>query len=279
MDATVWLIGDVDAAEFSQAAAWLCERTACSLFRDPRDAIAQASTGLRAHDPSVILFCAIRPGSISQAHVDALRRSFPLARLVALVGKWCEGEMRSGRPWPGVVRIYWHQWQTRLPETMEELDGAKQPRLPPTATDVDALLSLHGRARRANAPARVGIVTARRTDFESLAGTLKFASGHCSWFPPAEDTMLEPLDLLLMDAAGDLAAAAVDLERARSRLGKVPALVLGQFPRPDEVRELLAAPRTAFLAKPFLIRDLLLCMAVLLDAAVQPAHSPASAAA
>lgn len=284
MDEGVWLIGDLRAAELSQAVAWLCDSAACLKIEDPRDAVARATrrgagAGFSSHAPRAIVFCAARPGSISQRQVDALSRAFPLARLVALVGTWCEGEMRSGRPWPGVVRIYWHQWQSRLPEIMNELEGAKSLRLPRTATDVDALLSSHGRARPGTIASAVGIFTARRSDFESLAGALHPAAGHCRWLLPGEVAPPEPLDLLLADAASDLLAAVTDLHHVRSELGPVPALVLCHFPRPEEIRDLPQAPRIAFLAKPYLVRDLLRSMAELLGAPGEQAHSSASAAA
>jgi hypothetical protein len=282
MDASVWLVGEFRAAEFSQAVAWLCKQAACQSFDDARDAVAQAtrrgaSADQNCHDPYAIVFCAARPGSISRRQVDAVSRAFPLARLVALVGTWCEGELRSGRPWPGVPRIYWHQWQTRLSDAINEFDSSMLPRLPRTATNVDVLLSSQGRARPATMAARVGIVTERRTDFESLAGAINPETEHCRWLLPREVTPLEPLDLLLVDVPGDLAAAGEDLQRLRCELGPVPALVLCHFPRPDELQDLPATAPTAFLAKPYLVGDLLLSMAALLG--LPAAQVPASASA
>jgi len=284
MGSGAWLIGDFDAAEFSPAVEWLRERATCTSFGDPRDAIARcaprgASLGLSAHEPAAVVFCAARPGSISHAQVDALSRAFPLARLMALVGSWCAGEVRSGRPWPGVPRIDWHRWQTRLPELMDEIDGATPVRPPRTMTEVDVLLSSQAQARPPKVAARVAIITDRRVDFESLCNALSLTTNHCQWLLPDNITPPSPVDVLLVDATANLGAADEDLNRVRSSLGPLPALVLGHFPRPDEHRDLLAMPRTAFLAKPYLQRDLLLSLAALLGTLVEQVSSSASAAA
>ena len=45
--------------------------------------------------------------------LEKLQAIFPLTPIVGLLGSWCEGELRSGQPLPGVTRVYWHQWQGR----------------------------------------------------------------------------------------------------------------------------------------------------------------------
>jgi hypothetical protein len=59
-----------------------------------------------------------RPGCVSGQAIELLRREAPLAGVVALLGTWCEGETRTGRPWPGVERIFWYDfpawWRSQL---------------------------------------------------------------------------------------------------------------------------------------------------------------------
>ena len=59
--------------------------------------------------PELIVIAQSYPGEFTAAQVDRLRRHAPLARVVALLGSWCEGELRTGRPWPGAIRLYRHQ--------------------------------------------------------------------------------------------------------------------------------------------------------------------------
>ena len=62
----------------------------------------------------VIVVAEDRPGQYSEETIDRLRRLAPLARVVGLLGSWCEGESRTGRPWPASIRVYWHQWLPRF---------------------------------------------------------------------------------------------------------------------------------------------------------------------
>jgi hypothetical protein len=59
-----------------------------------------------------------RPDALSATLIQLLRRDAPLTRIVALLGTWCEGETRTGRPWPEVERIYWYEfpswWRRQL---------------------------------------------------------------------------------------------------------------------------------------------------------------------
>ena len=91
---------------------------------DFRDAIALLQAGARLVDdaadvsPELIVVAQSRPGVISQHAIERLRRRWPLAAVVALLGTWCEGETRTGRPWPGVPRLYWYDfpswWRRQL---------------------------------------------------------------------------------------------------------------------------------------------------------------------
>ena len=42
--------------------------------------------------------------------LESLRAAYPEALLICLLGSGCEGERRTGQPWPGFQRVYWHQW-------------------------------------------------------------------------------------------------------------------------------------------------------------------------
>src|SRR2546427_7236671 len=102
---TVWNVGGWQHAEFSEAVAWLKSRAACLLFDDAGTADSNLRTVEAANAPIAMVLVQSRPGQISRGSVERLHAAAPLARLVALVGTWCDGELRSGRPWPGVVRV------------------------------------------------------------------------------------------------------------------------------------------------------------------------------
>jgi hypothetical protein len=76
------------------------------------------ANGSKYIDSDLIVVAQSRPGEISLSKVERLRRMAPLAGMVGLLGSWCEGETRTGRPWPGVERIYWYDfpawWRRQL---------------------------------------------------------------------------------------------------------------------------------------------------------------------
>ena len=93
--------------------------------------------------PDVIVVAQAFPGQFSHQAIDRLRRLAPLARVVGLMGSWCEGEMRTGLPWPGAVRTYWHQWAARCDRELRRLAEGEccSWTLPPTATEEERLLA------------------------------------------------------------------------------------------------------------------------------------------
>src|SRR5688500_4148457 len=123
---SLWIVGDCRHADFSSAIEWTKAHARCVLFDAPTDALRDLP-----FEPDAILLAQSRPGQISHEDVERLHAAAPLARLIYLVGPWCEGELRSGQPCPGVVRVPWRAWQSRLPH---ELRIAR--RLARTATEI-----------------------------------------------------------------------------------------------------------------------------------------------
>ena len=129
------LLGDADRREFCEARDRL---TALGRVRRA-GGVEEAAAILAGGGPpvDVIVIAQARPGEFSHDNVQRLRQIAPLARIVALLGSWCEGESRSGKPWPGVVRTYWHQWPARAERELRRLAAGECSAwaLPPTATD------------------------------------------------------------------------------------------------------------------------------------------------
>ena len=62
--------------------------------------------------PLLMIFCQSYPGEFSAAHFDRVRALFPLAPMILLAGTLCEGEGRTGHIPPGVIRLYYYQWES-----------------------------------------------------------------------------------------------------------------------------------------------------------------------
>lgn len=102
-------IGDAEFPEFSDALDWL----------DQRGLLNHRETMETAIDPPeesvtnvVIGRCSRVP--YPRAAMEHLLATYPLARFATLLSSLCEGEARTGTPWPACQRIYWHRWRVEL---------------------------------------------------------------------------------------------------------------------------------------------------------------------
>ena len=89
----------------------------------------------------LMVLAASRRDQFPHEWVESIRGKVSPTPLVALLGTWCEGEQRSGESWPGVQRVYWHQWQSRFAYFVQQL-RADQPcdwQLPATANLADSV--------------------------------------------------------------------------------------------------------------------------------------------
>src|SRR5215475_14097263 len=93
---TVLFLGDTEHADF---------RDAAELLRDG------SNSPVTPTSPELIVVAHSRPGAVCTEQIETVRRTWPLASIVVIAGSWCEGELRTGRPWPGVHRLYWYEFQ------------------------------------------------------------------------------------------------------------------------------------------------------------------------
>src|SRR5690606_19180040 len=113
------------------------------------------------------------PGIYKQAQIETLRQLAPLAQIVVVAGTWCEGELRTGKPQSGVLRLYWHElahwWRTRRNPVVVWspcLDGPLIPRVSPGEPTLEAALAIH---------------TPTLASYEALAAVLGRFGAHCLW--------------------------------------------------------------------------------------------------
>ena len=111
----VWLIGDAEHSDFSR-----CGRIAewdggCAAIRGRGSSGRTSCVGA---DSGFDCVGGEPTGNGSHCDVEQLRRRVPLAGMVSLLGSWCEGETRTGRPVKGVLRTYWYDfpnwWRRQL---------------------------------------------------------------------------------------------------------------------------------------------------------------------
>jgi hypothetical protein len=123
--------------------------------------------------PELILFAEPQPATYHQSQVETLRRHAPLAQLVVVAGTWCEGELRTGKPHPGVLRLYWHEfahwWHLEAHEVgawRPCLDGPMNPRSCRVEKSIEISIAIHATTWAA---------------YEAIAASLSACGANCRW--------------------------------------------------------------------------------------------------
>jgi CheY-like chemotaxis protein len=255
--AVIW-IGEVGSPEFSRIHFELESVIAVEVCASPIVALSRLAE--LPEEPLLLLFAQRYPAEFPAAAVELLRRRLPLARWLALVGSWCEGEPRSGQPLPGVTQLYWHQWtEQTLRDLRKLLAGEFGPwSLPATASEEDRLAAALASAEqhRPSAPGLVCIVAQDREAALALADVLSAANIPSVWRRADSP-----------QAASGVAATVVDLARgdecewrtlaetcASAEAG--PVLALLGFPRPADADRAAQLGAAKLLSKPLRAADL-----------------------
>lgn len=246
----ILLTGDYLHPDFNDVRTFLASEPDFELVATDR--IEQASRG-----GELIAFCQSRPGQFSQQQVEQWHARAPLAHLLAILGSWCEGEVRSGRPWHGVQRVYWYDAIGRLRWLLLGQSVTPAFRTESIAEQIDGSLKLLPLA----APGATAVVIAGRCcEYEPLADmchALQFAprwERSCQAVGPAPQLVVATFDDLQAGISLDGLTALRDAWPTTLRIALV------NFPRRNEVAALRAAGCHHVLGKPLLLSDLAGCL-------------------
>ncbi len=252
---TILLIGNTKRREFHQARSGLVRSGRVTVADDLGQALGAIATG--GVVPDLLVLAQAYPGEFTDAQVDRLRRAAPLARLLALVGSWCEGETRTGRPWPGAIRLYWHQWGPRCEQELASLVAGRASTwsLPVTASEEERFLVL---AEEPIVPCQAtGLIVTGQYDMQDwLARACRRWGYSVRWRCRADDEQGQPPDFIIYDAAADARQEASLLGDVSGRWPRTPIVVLCDFPRTTDRDLLLAQGASTVVSKPLLIEDL-----------------------
>jgi CheY-like chemotaxis protein len=264
------MLGDWQTAEFESAAALVRSLCRVTALASPREAAQWRAEGDSpdALDPDLVVIALASPGQFPAETVDALRAQLPLTPIVAITGAWCDGELRSGSPWPGVVRVAWHQWSERFPTEAAALSAGRSSAwsLPGTATAEERLLFSAGAAMpSADMPSNplglVAIVSDERESADWLLGVCRARGWPAVWMPRWEATRaggiaIDGLALVVWDVGLITSDAVTAFERLMPRFGGAPVLAVVGFLRPEDVDRLVAAGVAAVMSKPLLTAEI-----------------------
>lgn len=262
----VLAVGPLDGhSQFAAAAEWLRRHTLLTTVTAPRGLATLSS----AVEYDWVVMAAPRRGMFSHEQVEELQAQMPLARFVALLGTWCEGEVRSGRPWPGVLRLYWHEFVAWMES--ERVGGYRGLALPHTTSPTDRSLATRWTPRVDGG--RVLVCTELRENYLALADACTNLGVTPDWYRPAAGGGAEPAGGLINAAEGEVADCTEFLDASPVRLGLwdaadwnavnrsqlshfvaevAPARVIAlmHFPRYDDHRQARRCGAAAVISKP-----------------------------
>jgi len=254
-DATL-LIGRDHSGEFAEAVALLDDATHLLPAPDPAAAVAKIADS--ATFPPLVVWMQSRPGQFTGRQIERVRRAAPLAAQLMLQGSCCEGERRSGTPWPGVLRLYWHQAAPQIAQELERRAAGCCPHwsTPATSTDDDRWL-LRRRAASIGGGALVVIDAQHAIAAESLTQTLAAAGYAAVWFGADRQAHAHGVAAGVIDTHRNSTRRAAQIASLAARIAPAPVIALLNFPRTDDVRRAKQAGAAAVLSKPFVNDDLL----------------------
>jgi len=274
-EVSLLLIGDRSRAEFREACRAIAKTGRVTAAPDVDAALRRLGSGRLA--PEVVVLLQAYPAQFPAEDIERLRRAVPLARLVGLLGSWCEGEMRSGNPTPAAVRVYWHHAPPRFDRELRCLrdacGGAWS--LPLTATEEERLLADADRP----VEQRPGLIAIHTDRFEMevwLSSACRRRGGSTVWLRPPRPARVEGAVAAIYDGPEGGEGHFDGLSHLAATLGRlpsgrpVPILALLGFPRTRHHRRALAAGATAVLSKPANLDDLYWHLDRLMDEGLAP---------
>jgi hypothetical protein len=273
---SILMIGDLDRPEFQGVREYLEPLGQVRYFIDAEAATNILAAGEFVADLTVI--AQSYPGEFPQQAIDRLRAASPLSRMVALLGSWCEGEMRSGQPWPTVIRLYWHQGLERIGREIRRLARGDCPSwgLPLTTTEEERLLASIPQCRTGFQPdssrtdfqpvgtdwksvlpkGLIGISARRFESFDWLSAACRFRGYATLWLRGPHYPLVEGLSAIIMDGTDFHGAEWETFEQIAARYPNARLIALMDFPHIEDRSRLLQTGAAAVFSKPFSVEEL-----------------------
>ena len=221
----------------------------------------------------LIVLAASRRNQFSHEWVESIRGKASPTPLVALLGTWCEGEQRSGEPWPGVQRIYWHQWQSRFDHFIRQLasDQVCDWQLPATSNHADSAMNFTSldTTKVFDKRLSVGVSAVSEIHYQMVADALqtRVAAPHWIERQHCDAAVIEQLSLIVVDADSWNRDVEDRIHWLRNGLKiDTPIVLLLNFPRQSDLAALNAVGISEVVSKPFQLSD----FALAIERAVEP---------
>ena len=248
----VLFVGHASHHEFREPLAWLREYCDLTISPGVDEAVTQLTSA--SDPPDVIVVAAARPRLFAQRDVSSLLQRAPLARFIGLMGGWCEGELRTGRPWRGVTRVYWHQFVSRMAEELTGVNSRGRLAMPRTFTESE----LSGIAVPV-AGTRRGLVVIRAASletYEAIADVCRTMGHSTVWESPRQPAFATGAVAAIWDVSARMEYDRTKLDRFAQRMQPAPVIALIGFPRESDRQLALDCGASCVVSKPYLLQEL-----------------------
>lgn len=248
----VLMVGEASCPEMVSVTQWLEGRTKLSCLGSATAAQENAEHLL----PDLIVVLQSRPGEFSADSVEQLHQLWPLARLVVLLGSWCEGEVRSGKPAPGVWRLYWYEFRIRVAPFLEghAVPASSSWTLPRSATENERLLLDLNSPPHLEAGV-VAIAAASRASYESLSDACTTFGFRTYWYRHPSSFSSVPTVAGIWDVRPSDASEWFLIEEFARGISTRRVVILRGFPRWCDWQR-AADMGAVMMGKPFQLPDL-----------------------
>jgi len=253
---SVLAIGRLDREEFKEVKSLLTRTAslhAVGGLREAAEYLERAAT-----PPELIILAQAPPGQFPCSEVGRLRPLAPLARFWGLLGVLCEGEARSGKPWPGVPRCYWHQFAPRWNREIAAIQARRQPSwlLPETASDDERLLAMMDVPATSGSGLIVIHAVHEMADCLTQACRRRGYSTVAIWPGSHPCCVIEGARAILWDLHEHQLHGPYLRPQLSPANQELPVIALLGFPRMEDFRR-ATGQGIVLVAKPFLVDDLM----------------------
>lgn len=211
--------------------------------------------------PETLLLAQPRPDYYSEPRLSMLQQHYPLIRMILVAGTWCEGELRTGTPLAGVLRVYWYKFPYWWNSACERYAEGRCPAWSePLDSPVPAWRNREVTARQELSGGVIAIAAEDVAVFQSLTDCLTSEGYQTYWWRSHEQTNLPASLVAGIWDGGQLSVR--ELQRlqqfARIVLAKgATTVALVDFPRRETFSLAQSAGAPQVIAKPYQLEELL----------------------
>lgn len=212
-------------------------------------------------DYQLVIIAQSRRGQFEIGKVEQLRDRFANVPIVSLEGSWCEGESRSGNPIPGLIHIYWHQWQGRLDNFLCRLKNHA-----PSSWHLPKICSISDRILhesefepiRLETDAVVGISALTADGFSMLREAFEHTGHRTIWIEQMDLRNGEPSTPTVVLIEGNSLTLEMEnrMRTVRLQFRQSPMILILNFPRSHEFDRARKLGVAGIVSKPFELGNL-----------------------